>query len=226
LAVAKKVFDSRMKNHDTGYEYLIKRQVEKRLLDVLEYHRTNLSGIRILSCETVLRAEIKTSFGNAKLKGRADRIDRRSGAIHILDYKTGSSAGIPDWRKFDLDSRKDWPKTLKSVQMPFYVLAYTLENEQVKPADIDASLMLLGKEEIQERNLFFPARGLVRRSLGEGGKPADKSGIFSRYKKAVSILIEEILNPGLSFEPASDETVCEGCLFKTMCGRQWINSKG
>ena len=60
---AGKVFDGRLKGHNAGCEYLIKRQVERRLSDILDYHRDNLAGITILDCEPKLTAELATKHG-------------------------------------------------------------------------------------------------------------------------------------------------------------------
>ncbi|MEK7720852.1 MAG: PD-(D/E)XK nuclease family protein, partial [Elusimicrobiota bacterium] len=209
---AGRIFDVRLKGHNTGFEYLIKRQIERRLHDILDYHRDNLAGITILDCETRLTAELPTRHGIIKLKGRADRVDRRGGIIHILDYKTGARAGVPNWAKFNLDMREDWPATLKSTQLPFYILAYLGGNKGVEARNMDASLMLLGKESIEEETLYKERYKKV----------PDKAAVFGAYKEAITALIEEILDKDLPFNPPPDETSCVVCPFKTLCGRQWV----
>ena len=111
---SEKVFDARLKGHNAGFEYLIKKQVQRRLGDILDYHRDHLAGVTILDCETKLTAELPTRHGLIRLKGRADRVDERGGVIHILDYKTGVRAAVPNWQKFDLGLREDWSATLYS----------------------------------------------------------------------------------------------------------------
>ncbi|MBI4803239.1 MAG: PD-(D/E)XK nuclease family protein [Elusimicrobia bacterium] len=212
LKEAGRTFDARMKNHGSGFEYLIKRQIEHRLSEILDYHRDRLSGVTVLAVETELKAEISTKYGGIKLKGRADRIDLRGAVTHILDYKTGAAAGAPNWRRFDLGAREAWPRTLKSVQLPFYLLAYLDEEKGAGIRDMDASLLLLGREEIKEETLF-----------GERYKKTPDKAVFAGiYKQAITTLIEEILDPALAFAAASDETACAGCPFKTLCGRQWV----
>ncbi len=210
-AAARGVFDEMLKGHASGFEYLIKRQVERRLRDVLDYHRARLPGVTVLACETGLKAELPTRYGPVRLKGYADRVDLRGGTVHILDYKTGSSAAVPG-RRFDPAARADWPATLKSVQLPFYVLAYMAMNGRTDVSAMDASLMLLGKETIEEQALFDERRG----------KPADKAAAFAAYKGAVTALIEEILDENRPFGPPPDERPCRGCPFRTLCGRQWV----
>ncbi|HAT71403.1 MAG TPA: hypothetical protein DCS63_01125 [Elusimicrobia bacterium] len=210
---AGKVFDARLKGHNAGFEYLIKKQVERRLRDVLDYHRDYLAGITILDCETKLAAELNTKHGLIKLKGRADRVDQRGGVIHILDYKTGVTASVPNWQKFDLGIREDWPATLKSVQLPFYILAYMAANNINSAAGMDASLMLLGAENITEETLYKERYK----------KTPDKAAVFGVYKEAITALIEEILDKDLPFSPPPDEKNCAVCPFKTLCARQWVD---
>jgi len=212
LESAGRVFDARLKGHNAGFEYLIKRQVERRLRDILDYHRDNLAGIKVLACETELRAELPTRFGAVALRGFADRVDEREGVTHILDYKTGARASAPNWHKFDLGMREDWPRTLRSVQLPFYILAYMDANEIKDPARMDASLMLLGAESITEEKLYKERYK----------KTPDKAAIFGNYREAIRTLLEEILDPDLSFQPPPDETPCRLCAFKKLCGRQWV----
>ena len=212
IEAAGKVFDARLKGHDTGFEYLIKRQVERRLREILEYHRNYLDGITILDCETKLTAELPTRHGIIKLKGRADRVDDRGGVIHILDYKTGGLAGLPNWDRFDLGKREDWSATLRSVQLPFYILAYMAGNKISGASGMDAGLLLLGGEKIKEETLYAERRG----------KKPDKAAIFGNYRAAIITLLEEILDRDLPFSPPPDEAPCAVCPFKNLCGRQWV----
>jgi len=211
LESAGRIFDRDLRGHGAGVEYLIKRQVERRLRDILDYHRDNLAGIKILGCETKLRAELDTRFGPVALRGFADRVDERGGVTHILDYKTGSTAKVPNWQKFDLSMREDWPRTLRSVQLPFYVLAWMEANGVKDPSRMDASLMLLGSESITEETLYRE----------RNKKAPDKAVVFGIYKEAIKTLVEEILDPDLPFSPPADDEPCRGCAFRGLCGRQW-----
>jgi len=212
LEAAAKIFDARLRGHNAGCEYLIKRQVEKRLADILDYHRDNLAGITILDCEKELKASLPTKYGRITLKGRADRVDQRDNRVHILDYKTGALARVPNWARFDFGLREDWPKTLKSTQLPFYIMAYMGENTGAEIRNMDASLMFLGREKIVEESLFKERYK----------KTPDKSAIFGVYRQTIAALIEEILDEALPFAPVSDEAACANCPFKILCGRQWV----
>ena len=210
--LAGQVFEERLKGHNAGFEYLIKKQVQRRLGDILDYHRDHLAGVTILDCETKLTAELPTRHGLIRLKGRADRVDERGGVIHILDYKTGVRAAVPNWQKFDLGLREDWSATLKSTQLPFYILAYMAGHNITSAAGMDASLMLLGAENIAEETLYKERYK----------KTPDKAALFGTYKEAITALLEEILDIDLPFSPPPDETPCAVCPFKNLCGRQWV----
>ncbi|HAH32719.1 MAG TPA: hypothetical protein DCL44_10445 [Elusimicrobia bacterium] len=207
--IAAGIFDAGLKNHDSGYEYLIKKQILRRLRDILLYHKESVGKVRIKSCEK----KFSLTLDGVKFSGRADRIDLRPDAkglnTHVIvDYKTGSTAATPNLKKFDLEDREAWPKTLKSVQLPLYVMFYLAENPEIALETVDACLMLLGSHKISEKFLF---------EISE-----DKAADLAKLRKAVSYLVYEIRSPELDFEPASDTKTCELCHFKTMCGRQWV----
>lgn len=225
----------RLADTEKGYGYVMRRQLEKRLEDILRFHMAALPGFIPLAVEAALEAELALPSGKkVRLAGKADRIDLRpaaegaaGGKIVIVDYKTGSSAKVPSWVGFDPAKRSDWPRTLRSVQLPVYVLM-ALEGK-VKLADggkdyvtpalkgrgvehFDARLMLLGKQDITEESLYKPYRNQA---------PAVPV-TFGQYRDAVRVLLDEILDPALPFEPTKEEDDCRHCPFKVMCGRQWV----
>jgi len=219
---------------DKGYGYVMRRQVEKRLEDILRYHMERLSGFTPLATEVWLEADVALPSGKtARLAGKADRIDLRpaDGAgekIVIVDYKTGSAAHVPAWHSFDpAGPRAGWMDTLRSVQLPVYVLMAMTGKAEVAPgtpdhvsaalkgrvvSDFDARLMLLGRQDIIEESLYKE----YRRTL------PDIPSTFDKYKAAICTLLDEILDPALPFEPTKREEDCRFCPFKVMCGRQWV----
>lgn len=226
--------DFHLHDVDKGYGYIMRRQVEKRLEDILHYHIERLGGFTPLATEVTLEAGFKLPSGKTvNLYGKADRVDLRPDAagrekLVIVDYKTGSTAHVPAWQAFDPDQgRADWPDTLRSVQLPVYVLMAltgkaTLaagSEDFLTPAlkgrgvaDLDARLMLLGRQDIGEESLYKE----YRRSL------PDVPSTFEKYKKAVGVLLDELLDPRRDFEPTKREVDCAYCQFKVLCGRQWI----
>ncbi len=208
-----------------GFIYLIKMQIKRRMKDVLNYHRKEILSKRIIiECEgnrspvykpgrkPLSRCNIKVTDGEIiQLVGKFDRVDKEADFYYIIDYKTGKDADIPSIERFDIKNREEWLKTLKSVQLPSYLIIYLTNNPDVNVENINAGLMLLGKKEIEEVYLF-PDDITV----------SDKKFAYENFKKAVVLLIEEILNPDIPFVPAQDIESCAGCDFKVMCGRQWV----
>lgn len=225
--------DFHLRDVDKGYGYIMRRQVEKRLEDILHFHMDRLAGFTPLATEVTLEAQFGLPSGKTvNLYGKADRVDLRPGAdgrekLVIVDYKTGSTAHVPAWQAFDPDhGRADWADTLRSVQLPVYVLMALTGKVKVSGgedfltpalkgrgvADLDARLMLLGRQDINEESLYKE----YRRAL------PDIPATFEKYKKAVGVLLDEILDPAREFEPTRREADCAYCQFKVMCGRQWV----
>jgi RecB family exonuclease len=145
------------------------------------------------------------------VNGSLDRIDQRGGRQVIVDYKTGGSAKVPSFKKFDLERRQDWAKTLGSVQLPFYIMLYCAFNPEVDPNTVDSELRMLGGKTIQARPLFkdFETR--------------DKN--YHDCLEAMARLVGEIRDPALPFEGTGDtQNQCRYCDFKVMCGRQWVTA--
>jgi len=193
----------------TAVNYMLRSQIIRRMSDIFGYHKT--LDFSVYACERTLKASIVTKFGDINLTGRADRIDVRGGLFTVIDYKTGSSAKLPSAR-FDINERESWHRTLSSVQLPFYIMAFS-QTEGVAPEEMQASLMMLGAREINEQFLFA------------GGPPAEiKKALIADYRSALTRLIEEILDDGVPFSPAADEKYCGQCPYRTVCGRQWISA--
>lgn len=88
------------------------------------------------------------------LTGKIDRVDREGDLYYIIDYKTGRSADVPSLKEFDLENRNEWLKTLKSVQLPSYLIVYLSNNPETTIENINAGFMFLGGKEIGVRYLF------------------------------------------------------------------------
>lgn len=206
----KRVVEEFKNNHlnpDKGATYLIRAQIERRMKDILDFHREKYSEVIILECEGKMR-EIKVELLSGKkvtLKGKFDRIDKRGEDIYIIDYKSGANSNIP--KKFILSEREKWPRTLKSVQLPFYIMIYLEERQGISENKINGELLLLGKKDIEKEVLF----------------KGEERNLFADYKKAIFTLIEEILSLEVNFKPTLyPQDNCPRCDFKVICGRQWM----
>ncbi|MDI6809023.1 MAG: PD-(D/E)XK nuclease family protein [Candidatus Eisenbacteria bacterium] len=204
-----------------GLLYLIKLQVKRRVKDVLEFHSQRYKKTVIIECEDRGRDSVRGKHrgvieipgaGDVKVLGWFDRVDKRGDEIVIVDYKTGKDARIPKSAKFTGSPREKWTKTLVSVQLPFYVLLYFINNPNFPLHRVNSSQILLGGNPIDEKLLFD------EETEGEARKE-----IFQIYREAILRLVGEILDPGTDFIPTSDpQKVCPDCAYTVLCGTQWI----
>lgn len=222
--VVEEVFREVYPHSDRGVIYLIKLQIKKRMRDVLEYHEKHCKETTILECEKPVPEGLYLE--KVRLKGKIDRVEQRGEETFIVDYKTGRQAYMPDYEKFINSSRQEWHKTLKSVQLPFYLLLYRQKNKDIPIEKINSSLLLLGGKNIEEKKLLDETCPRIFSS--EKGKKKQKEllpkkKILEGYQKAIFTLIDEILNPAVSFTPAPEpEKRCPLCDFRIICGRQWL----
>jgi hypothetical protein len=210
-ALLEKNFTAAYPGREDGFSYILKSRVRERLRAVLAWHAGSSAGAEILELEKRFERPYKVGRYAVRLVGKADRIDRCGGKLRIIDYKSGSSAGLPAADLAAFADRAAWPDTLGSVQLPFYLMLYGMENPDLKPGEADAWLWTLGamKGEI--------AQGLLARLPAGEVKAYDAA-----CREAVETLIAEIFDPELPFEPAADPARCGWCPFRQLCGRQWV----
>ncbi len=219
--IAEEIFNETFQNSSEGSLYLIKMQIKKRMSDVLNFYQEKDFSRRVIveiegnknpiyKPNRKFRSEciIKLSNGECvKMVGKIDRVDREGDSYYIIDYKTGARPEIPVIKKFDINKREEWRETLKSVQLPSYLIIYLSNNPGITIQNLNAGLMILGSKEIQEKYLF---------------SKDDEKDVFEHLKRGVLMLIEEILNPDIPFMPAIDTKECSYCEFNVICGRQWV----
>ncbi len=206
--IAERIFRETFGGHREGRLYLIHSQVQTRLRDILSFHAEKLAGTVIQACEQDLPGSLEVpGQGRIAIKGRLDRIDLRGKETVILDYKSGSTAKTPT-AKFSPLERETWHKTLKSVQLPLYLLLYKASNPDIKLEHLNSGLMLLKTRPIEEKFLFR--------------EKDDREVLFKGYCEAIAGLIREILDPGMPFGETPDPAqTCPNCAYRVMCGRQW-----
>jgi ATP-dependent helicase/DNAse subunit B len=206
--IAERIFQKTFGGHREGRLFLIHSQVQTRLRDILSFHSEKLAGTVIQACEQDLPGSLEVpGQGRVVIRGRLDRIDLRGKETIILDYKSGSTAKTPT-AKFSAGERENWHKTLKSVQLPLYLLLYKASNPDIKLENLNSGLMLLKTRPIEEKFLFR--------------EKDDREGLFKGYCEAIGGLIREILDPGMFFGDTPDPAqTCPNCAYRVMCGRQW-----
>ena len=197
---------------NAGTLYLIKRQILRQLEAFLRDYQIPMlkeSQVTIEKLEYSIRVE-KKGFN---LDGRIDRIERRGNDVFILDYKTGKDdlyAKI-NFKKLEAGTRETWEEAISSLQLPFYLLLYTLKSgtdiRNVRPA-----YLFLG------RNVLSQA---IETEFAED--PGERAEQFRQAEQVMFGLIEEITDPSIPFHPTSDlQQNCPRCPFSVMCGTQWV----
>lgn len=192
-----------------GGVYLIKSQVKTRLAQFLGYLANSLPQFTVTAVEREHRAALVVAgAGMVTLYGILDRIDHRGDQTVIVDYKTGRG-DKPSFDNFAAQGRAQWPRWLRSVQLPFYIMLYLAAHPEAAPASVNSELLKLGGRNFERKELF-----------AEG---ADRAAMMKSYGEAIETLICEIRDPSLPFFDAWDPgRECPQCPYKLLCGRQWV----
>ncbi len=209
--IVDRVFERHYGRHITGAFYLIKRQVKKRMADLInDYYRTMIKkGIEIRTIATEKLFNIE--FHGFRLKGIIDRIEMRrligdGERIMLIDYKIASSENHLKIRFNNLKDadRKTWSDSIGSIQIPLYMLLC----EGIFDIPVEGHYLLLGKGRLDERAEV---------------KVINTEDEFNIIKVIIRKLLEELFDPDVDFFPTTDmRKNCPECLYQDVCGTQWI----
>jgi len=193
-----------------GPVYLLKRQIRSHLKDFLvDYQYPLLSqGITLLELEL----KVESTIGKYQCKGKLDRVERRGGNIHILDYKTGSNEKYTriNFKNLSLENRDSWSEAIGSLQLPLYAMLYSTA-AGIRTDEIVPAYLYLGRQKID---------GDIEVPLFTEADPAGEK--FEMLEKIIVGVLDEITNIDSPFEPTKRfERDCRTCAFKYLCGTQW-----
>ena len=192
----------------SGTAYLVNIQVKKRMKEFLEKYQIPLlekNKIEIIELEH----KLKTSIHSFNLKGSLDRIEKRSGKIYVIDYKTSANDQYLkiNFRKLDPADRNNWSDSIGSLQLPFYLTLFTAKTGRTVE-NTNGAFLTLGRVAMDEKTeipLF--------QSLEEA------SNYFPILQNIIFKLLHEIVNPDIPFEPVlKRDKTCSTCLFHHICG--------
>jgi CRISPR/Cas system-associated exonuclease Cas4 (RecB family) len=197
---------------NAGALYLIKRQIVRQLESFLrEYQIPMLETLQITVEE--LEFSIRASSKGFNIVGRIDRVERRGDDVFILDYKTGKddSTVKVNFKKLNLEERETWGEAISSLQLPFYLLLYTLKTGSdargVRPAYVFLGRNPLGKN--------------IETEFAED--PGERVESFRQAEEVIFRLMDEIADQSQPFLPTPDlQQHCPSCPFSVMCGTQWV----
>ncbi|MBM3297267.1 MAG: PD-(D/E)XK nuclease family protein, partial [Candidatus Aminicenantes bacterium] len=203
---------------DAGGAFLLKRQTERHLAEFLDRYQLpllrelegNKRELIIDSLELKWEADWAFESGVFHLAARTDRVERRGGDVHILDYKTGAGERHLSVSFEDLEPEdpKTWRRSVRSVQLPLYGLI--LSRVMNVPAEtLRSGVLMLGKN--------FLDRG-IEISAFEGRDEASRREDCAKFEKMTGLLLGEICDPARPFEPTgAAEGLCPKCPYGTLC---------
>lgn len=203
---------------DAGGAFLLKRQTERHLAEFLDRYQLpllrelegNKQELIIDSLELKWETDWAFESGVFHLAARTDRVERRGGDVHILDYKTGASERHLSVSFEDLEPEdpKTWRRSVRSVQLPLYGLI--LSRVMNVPAEtLRSGVLMLGKNFL-DRDIEI--------SAFEGRDEASRREDCAKFEKMTGLLLEEICDPARPFEPTgAAESLCPKCPYRTLC---------
>ncbi|SPQ00267.1 conserved hypothetical protein [Candidatus Sulfobium mesophilum] len=204
-------FENEYGKDPSGAIYLLKRQMKRRMSEILKNYYIPLlrkNELTILEVEESIEARVD----GFNLKGRLDSVEKRGEKTCIVDYKTGSNKDRLKiaFGKLDPDVRDTWPEAIGSLQLPFYMMLYS-EKYPVRIEDLDGIFLLLGRclinEEIELRIFDSP--------------PEEES--LKMLRSIILNLLSEIVDSRAPFVSAGGKReTCIYCDFQYICGTQWI----
>ncbi len=206
--VVDRIFKERYGPNLSGRLYLIKVQVERRLIEVLQYYR------RLLQEGPLVVLAVEKEIGPLEIDGtpfqcRLDRVEQRGNGIYIVDYKTAwrDTPLKIDFERLDLGRRESWSKAIGSLQMPLYLILYS-KATGIPVEQIGGGYLLLGRPSHKWEFLPIP----------DGQE--DKIKLIQQVLRG---LIMEMKDPDRPFSPPSDlKGHCPSCDYKALCGTGWI----
>ena len=202
-----KHFEEQYGKDPAGEIYLLRNQVKRHLEDFIKnYQLVKIKEFRTKILE--LEREIHVKKDSFKFRARLDRVEKRDDRTVIIDYKTSANRNTLtiNYNKLDLTNRDSWCKAIGSLQLPFYLLAYsTLTGE--KPEKIDCMFLLLGRARI-DSDIEVP---LFKNE-------AEFRENFGNLTEVIFSLLREIVSPDQAFIPTIDpKNNCGRCAYGYIC---------
>ena len=161
---------------------------------------------QIVGLEKEYRMVLKCKNFSIPFVSKVDRIDRLiDNTILVIDYKTGAQAEFPSEVKklvsADINSRQAIKRTVKSFQLPLYLM---LVMREFPENTVDAALFYLRNN----------TQTVFSNKIKEDFPYKDGLEICSLALKRVT---EEILDPSFTFERDENVQSCSYCPYRFVC---------
>ncbi len=195
----------------TGQLQIARQVLTKYIEAVLAYDQRN-GDFRVIGLEKehLAHLSIETEDGpkEVALAGVIDRLDIKDSMVRLLDYKTGKDTKkIPSIASlFDRDDKKRNKAAMQTFLYAFFYQYQHPENQlPLKPGIINI-------KEIYSPD-FNPYLQL------DNSEVVDYREISEEYEQGLRGLLEEIVNPQVTFDQTDDKKKCVYCAYKELCGR-------
>ncbi|WP_370087178.1 PD-(D/E)XK nuclease family protein [Ekhidna sp.] len=149
---------------------------------------------------------------NVRLGADIDRVDKKDGAVRVIDYKTGrdNKEIVSVEKVFDPTPGTQWKKGRNKAgfQTLFYAWLYTSKhgaNDSITPG-------LFNMQELFQQHFDY-------RLTLEGEPLSDARSCLSEFEVHLSNLLSEIFGSDAPFNQTEDQGKCKFCDFKGICGR-------
>ncbi len=208
------LFAKKFGTEPAGAAYLLKRQIQRQLEALLiDYQQPTMELGNIII--KGLEEKISIHALGARFEGRLDRIEQRGDTIFILDYKTGPKPAKPpinfDKLNLNINNRKSWSEAVTSLQLPIYLLLYSMHTKTAVEQTVPAYLYL-GKNRISMdcETAFME-------------DPGERIACFEQVKQLIELLLKEVQDAAIPFSPPADlSKTCPQCPYTGLCGTAWV----
>lgn len=188
---------------DSGHDYLMKGVLTELVKRILTYDLEHLP-VELVGLESELSMRLTLPGApSAYIKGIIDRIDIREGRLRVLDYKTGIEK-LSDCE--DTEELFTKPNHKLNLQLLLYVLLVKHNFTALQALPAVAGIFKLREF---DNDITWLNQGM----------PVEDT-FLQDFQKRLVVLIQEIFNPEIPFEPTSDVKRCKYCDYKVMCNRQ------
>lgn len=180
----------------------ITRNILSQYIKVIIRTDHEILPFQILSLEKKYSTSVLTDMNGKKvrvrLSGVVDRLDSTPDDYRILDYKTGKA----NLKMVSIHSNH------QALQLLIYGELLNANLSQEKPVHLGL---------YRVKNLRSGEKEFM---LTEAGKsPVDYRVHRKQFLSDLSSVLEEMLNPDIPFKPVYTKSVCEYCLYSSLCDR-------
>lgn len=189
-----------------GKHYLIYYQIKRHLVDFITFEKDRSEKEDII----IKGIEIKKSciWKGFRLKGRIDRIDKIDNNYLIIDYKTGSSGSKKiRFDKIIIEDKKSWKKSIPSLQLPLYIILF-LDGKDIDLSRLNACYIDLSLSNFNEKD----------RVLNYLFTEEKEKVYLEKLYGVIANILEEITDINTPFIANKDNSNCQYCEFKGLCG--------